>query len=405
MSNDPTISEGEAMTQRATPAPDATVAADYADEYYGDYGGGHLGGIRYSYDEPEWKAFFGGIAERLVALFDPSTSYDAGCAKGFLVRAMAELGVDARGGDISTHAIEGAPPGLAERLEVRDLTQPFTDRYDLISCIEVLEHMSAPDARAAVVNLCQATDVILMSSTPLDYDEPTHVNVRPQAQWAQDFAVSGFFRRTDIDASFVAPWAVIYQRATPTAVQLVGSYESMLAPLTMEVTAKRRALLEAQRDLTEAKSPVNAAVGKAIDERNQAQAGRDQLEAERDRLLARIQELGAADLEAERLTRLALADELIGARAELALVRIQAENSVVEAGREAVRLREMLDATQADLDSTRSHAAGLERMVADVRASTTWRIARMAMLPVRVARLPVRAARRVAARVKRILAR
>ena len=390
----------EEMTDERS-VPSQTVSADYGDSYFTD---GHLG-PPYTYQEPHWQRFFGGIAQELVALLAPVTFYDAGCAKGFLVRAMADLGVEARGGDLSADAIAGAPPGLAERLEVKDLTEPLDRRYDLITCIEVLEHMAPPAAHAAIRHLCAATDVLLMSSTPSDFAEATHVNVRQPADWAVDFATQGFYRRTDLDASFVSPWAVIYQRSASTPAQLVGAYEGLLAPLHLEVVAKRAALLDAQRALDQAREPVNRAVAGAIQERDRALAERDLALAERDRLAARIESSGVADLDAERMNRLAMADELIGARAELALIRIQTENAVVEAGREAVRLREVLGSTRAELESVISHAVGLERMVADIRASATWRVGRTLMLPVRVVRLPLRLARRVARRVKRILTR
>lgn len=340
----------------------------------------------------------GRVAEQLVALLGPRTFYDAGCGTGLLVRAMADLGVDARGGDFSADAIEGAPVGLAERLEVRDLTQAFGERYDLITCISVLEQMPAPAAREAVVNLCAATDVIVMSSAPAEFADPASLNVRPPSHWAQDFAGRGFFRRTDIDASFVAPWAVVYQRGAPTAVQVVGSYESLLAPLSLEVVAKRQALLDARQDLSAAMAPVNAAV-------EEARAERDLVVAERDSLLARVDQLGLVDLDLERMNRLAMADELIGTRAELALVKVQAESAVVEAGREVVRLREVLVATKTDLESATSHAVLLEREVRDVRASLTWRIGWKFMMPVRIVRRPVGLARRVARKVGRILTR
>jgi SAM-dependent methyltransferase len=375
------------MSDERSSASAVTGSDDYDDEYYQE---GHLG-PPYTYEEPHWQRFFGDIADALVAFFAPKTFYDAGCAKGFLVRAMAERGVDARGGDISRTAIEHAPAGLVKRLEIKDLTQPFKARYELISCIEVLEHMAPADARAAIANLCAATDLVLMASTSDDFAEPTHINVRPAAHWAQDFATHGFFRRTDIDASFVAPWAVIYARAQPTAVQVVGAYEALLAPLSLEVVAKRRALLEAQRERTEARLPVNAAMDRVIQERDQ--------------LAARVDSQGIADLESERLNRLAMADELIGARAELALLKIQAENSLVEASRESVRLREVLSGVEAELESARADMIHLERTLVEVRASITWRIGRAITLPVRVLKLPMRLARTAMRRVKRATAR
>ena len=402
------------MTDERSMGSTPTVAGDYAGEYYEGYAG-----PPYTYEEPHWQQFFGGIAGQLVALFAPATAYDAGCAKGFLVRALLEKGVDAYGGDISEHAISGAPPGLAERLEVKDLTTPFDGRYDLITCIEVLEHMAAADAQQAIAHLCAATDVIVLSTTPDDFAEPTHINIRQPAQWAVDFAAQGFFRRTDIDASFVAPWAVVYQRSAATAATVVAAYESLLSPLSLEVVAKRRALLEAQRDLDEARAPVKAAVTAALGERDAVARERDAVAAERDaivadraavlaerdRLLAHIDSLGLADLQAERMSRLAMADELVGLRAELAQVKVVAENSVVEAGREAVRLREVLQATEQQLQLTGGDLAEARRVVAELRGSTTWRIGSAALTPVRVARLPRRGARALARRAKAMLRR
>jgi SAM-dependent methyltransferase len=342
-----------------------TRSADYDDAYFR-----HQLGPPYTYEEPHWKEFFGTIADSVVAVLHPSTSYDAGCAKGLLVRALAERGVDARGGDVSEFAITEAPPGLAERLEVKDLTEPFTDRYDLITCIEVLEHMAPDQARTAIGHLCGATDRILLSSTPEDFGEPTHINVRPSAAWAQDFAAHGFYRRTDIDASFVSPWAVLLERAAPTPVEVVVGYETMIAPILREVLAKRQAVLQLQREIDD--------------------IGDEETTATRDAVLAD-----------EREKRLALADELIGVRAELAQNRVTVEHATAQANVEVVRLREVIAALEAELADARARAdraesrAALaeqavltraEELTAEFRSATTWRIGSAVMAPTRAVR-------------------
>ncbi len=356
------------MTDQDSLAADPTDSAGVADQYYQC---SHLG-RSYTHEDPQLKVLFGEIADSLVSLFAPRTSYDAGCANGFLVRAMADRGVDARGGDISERAVESAPPGLVERLEVKDLVEPLEGTYDLISCIEVLEHMAAEDAQTALRNLCAATDLVVMSSAPDDFADPTHINVRPTAEWAKDFARHGLFRRTDVDARFISPWAVVFQRSRSTTVELVGAYESLLAPLTREVSAKRRALLQTRRDLDEALAPVNAAVGEVAGRLDEVIAERDYLLVERDLLQRQVEELGNADLVAERMRRLAMADEIIGLKAEIAQVRVHSENSVVQARRDAVQL-------QSDLTGARG-------VVSEITASTTWQLGRFAMLPVRMVR-------------------
>lgn len=364
----------------------ATDAGDYSAVYYHSYNG-----PPYTYDEPHWKNFFGAIADSLVALFDPATSYDAGCAKGFLVRELAARGVDARGGDISALAISEAPPGLAERLEVRDLTQPFDDRYDLISCIEVLEHMSGHDARLAVANICAATDLVLLSSTPDGFAEPTHVNVRQPAGWAQDFAVQGFFRRTDVDASFLSPWAMVLQRTEVTTAELATRYEGYTAALSREVLEKRRALLEVQRLVDEQSAP-------ALREADALRAEIARLnEEDIARLRAEIDRLRSADVLADSSAKLAVLDEVIGLRAELAEAKVEQEAYAEPLRQELADARVTIQTLTGQLAAARAEigtrpaggAFGTSRTVteavaakeAEMKSSRTWRIGRMVLGP------------------------
>lgn len=378
----------------------ATDSGDYSAVYYHDYSG-----PPYTYEEPHWKEFFGRIADRVIALFAPTSVYDAGCAKGFMVRAFAERGVQASGGDISAFAIADAPPELAQLLEVKDLTEPFDRRFDVITCVEVLEHMAPADAQQAVQNMCRATDVVVLSTTPDDFAEPTHVNIRQPASWAQDFGQQGFFRRTDIDASFLSPWAVVYQRQQLTALQAVARYETLLQPLLREVQDKRQALLDLRRQLDEAAAPVMR---------------------ERDRLLTQIQALTAdryhtvdqrnaiaAELEAVRgsdtlLTQLAVVDELMGVKAQLHQSQVRAEAAIQASGREAERLKVMLNAANEELAGVKAEAEQAlrqamvrtdearelarlavrdrDRDVQQIRSSISWRIGQAVLLPVRLAR-------------------
>ena len=59
--------------------------------------------------------------------------------------------------------------------------------------------MSAADAQLAIDHSAAVTDRVLFSSSPVDHDEPTHINTQPPRAWAAWFAERGFFRRTDVD--------------------------------------------------------------------------------------------------------------------------------------------------------------------------------------------------------------
>src|SRR4030095_2109935 len=105
-----------------------------------------------------------------------------------------------------------APAAIRDRLRVASLTAPLDGRYDLIVCIEVLEHMPPAEAKAALANICAHTDDVLFSSSPTDFGETTHLNVQPPEAWAEAFAREGLLRDLDYDASYITPWAVRYRR-------------------------------------------------------------------------------------------------------------------------------------------------------------------------------------------------
>ena len=138
-----------------------------------------------------WIVFFGGVADAIVTQLSPTTVLDAGCAKGFLVAALRERGVDALGFDLSEMAIADAPEIARPHVRVGSLTEPIEGKYDLVTCVEVIEHLDPADATTAVANLASAGDRPLLSSTPADRDEPTHVNIQPPERWSQLFAGPG----------------------------------------------------------------------------------------------------------------------------------------------------------------------------------------------------------------------
>lgn len=199
-------------------------------------------GRPYARDE-QWLRFFGGIADRItadIAAFADATAgqafrvLDAGCAMGLLVEALRSRGMDAEGLDISEYAIAQAVDPARGHCRVASLADDLPSRYDLVVCIEVLEHMPAADAQAALANICRHTDDVLFSSSPHDLAEATHVNVLPPEGWAELFAREGFLRDLEYDASYITPWAVRYRRRREAIPRVVREYERGLARLAIE---------------------------------------------------------------------------------------------------------------------------------------------------------------------------
>lgn len=207
-------------------------------------------GRPYARDE-QWLRFFAGIADRIAA-DTPGTGLkvlDAGCAMGLLVEALRARGVDAEGLDISEYAIAKVEGPARGHCRVASLTDPLPGRYDLIVCIEVLEHMPAADAQAALTNICAHTDDVLFSSSPFDLAEATHVNVLPPEGWAELFAREGFLRDLDYDASYITPWAVRYRRRRETIPRVVREYERAAARLAIERNELRQQVQAFDREV------------------------------------------------------------------------------------------------------------------------------------------------------------
>ena len=237
------------------------------DAYYFD----HCCGRPYARDE-EWFRFFGEIANRIVIDIQPSSVLDAGCAWGFLVEKLRERRVDAFGIDISPYAIENVHPDIAQYCSVGSIAEPFSQGYDLIVCIEVLEHMPKDEAERAVKNICDHTGDVLFSSTPFDYKEATHLNVQPPEYWAELFARYSFFRDVDFDASFITPWAVRFRRKNDPLTRLVRNYERKLFLLGKENADLRSLTLEMREQISQldiTNKSINTKLEKKDDERRE----------------------------------------------------------------------------------------------------------------------------------------
>ena len=101
--------------------------------------------------------------------FDVRTTLDVGCATGFVVEGLRELGMDATGSDVSQYAIENAALGARGHLVWGDLTDrlPFkTGQFDLVSALEVLEHLPPDVVPRALAELRRVTRQYLVCTIP-----------------------------------------------------------------------------------------------------------------------------------------------------------------------------------------------------------------------------------------------
>ena len=311
--------------------------AAYYDEFYYR----HCCGRPYRRDD-EWLAFFGRIADRIVSLVSPRTVLDAGCAHGLLVEGLRKRGVAADGIDISSFAIDQVHESVRAFCRRADVTADVSRQYDLILSIEVLEHLTSDDGERAIANFCAHTDDVLFSSTPWDFREPTHVTVRGPEHWAELFALNGFHRDIDFDASFITPWAVRFRRASDPPSRLVRHYERRQWALQREAHDARQYALEVHRQFAAVERERDADRAELAQMRQSIEGLKQQLCAEMQRARQALDDSHSAEREAAAALERSLAAAL-AERAALQLGLTETRNRIVDMERSVFwRMRQLI---------------------------------------------------------------
>jgi 2-polyprenyl-3-methyl-5-hydroxy-6-metoxy-1,4-benzoquinol methylase len=262
----------------STPKHDRGTAPGAAkpvyDHYYYSQYLTREGDLAYDRREEHWLKFFGAIADRTVLEIAPKTVLDAGCAMGFLVEALRDRGVEAYGVDISEYAVSQVRQDIQPFCVLGSVTDAFPrERYDLVFCIETLEHLEPRDAERAVANICSHTDDVIFTSSPTHYKEVSHLNVRPPEYWAQLFGSHGLFRDPDHDVSaFVAPWAVRFRRRGDPPARIAAGYERLHWLLKTENRELRELAIEQQSRLAAAEARLGDAESRTQTMLGEAQA-------------------------------------------------------------------------------------------------------------------------------------
>ena len=94
---------------------------------------------------------------------------DVGCATGYLVEALRELGVDACGCDVSAYAVEHAAPGALGYVRAGDLVRglPYGDgEFDLVTALEILEHLAPDQVPGALAELRRVCGGVVYATIP-----------------------------------------------------------------------------------------------------------------------------------------------------------------------------------------------------------------------------------------------
>jgi SAM-dependent methyltransferase len=125
---------------------------------------------------------------------------DFGCAKGFVVRALREYGMQAYGYDISRYAVENADPTVA--CFVGDTLPVLRATYDWVLAEKVLEHIPKKDVVRTLLVLHEISKHGVLAVIPLadragfiipkERLDKTHVTLESPRWWVDRFRDAGF---------------------------------------------------------------------------------------------------------------------------------------------------------------------------------------------------------------------
>lgn len=145
------------------------------------------------------------MARYIKDVFNPKTVLDVGCGIGKLVYELRKLGIDAKGVEFSDAFIRLSPVGEhIFRGDLLSLPSVITQKYDVVLCMEVLEHIPPTQLDHAIENLksaCGKTIVLTMPSFGPDF----HFVGLPLNEpcWLQDAKDNVPFRNLVVDADNV----------------------------------------------------------------------------------------------------------------------------------------------------------------------------------------------------------
>lgn len=120
---------------------------------------------------PERTLDFAHALIRYLGVSPGETLLDYGTARGYTVKALRILGVNAFGYDISEWAIANCDPAVVDY--VSDDTRILSPEYDHVLAKDVFEHMDVPLLRSVADHLLSKTRRSMLVIVPLSFVEGT----------------------------------------------------------------------------------------------------------------------------------------------------------------------------------------------------------------------------------------
>ncbi len=155
-------------------------------------------------DENLWMCGFAHRkkVELCKKIFNPGTIVDVGCGLGNTISEFRKHGIEAFGVEGSGLAISKSKE--SEHIHQADLNQPLNlgRKFDLVWCVEVLEHIHPKFVDVIVESLCRHGNRLLVSAAPPGQHGELHFNEQPKEYWISKFTMAGFALSKDETIQF-----------------------------------------------------------------------------------------------------------------------------------------------------------------------------------------------------------
>lgn len=149
----------------------------------------------------------------MTPLLDLESILDVGCGRGAWLREWRNAGVKTVHGADGPYVRQESLLIPAKDFTAVDLSKRFDlgRRYDLVSSLEVAEHLPRAASEAFISSLVAHSDLILFSAATPGQGGENHINERPLWYWQGVFAEHGYAAFDAIRPQFrhdalVEPW-------------------------------------------------------------------------------------------------------------------------------------------------------------------------------------------------------
>ncbi len=140
------------------------------------------------------------IISKIISILHPTTCLDVGCGTGVYVeefnkQSVKTIGVD---GNLATKTILKTSPENVLYKDIRHHLE-LNQKYDLVFCIELIEHIEEKYEDILLFNLTQHTSNWLLVTTGEDTKgkEKDHLNEKPVEYWKEKITDLGFKFKED----------------------------------------------------------------------------------------------------------------------------------------------------------------------------------------------------------------